>query len=336
VIFKKILVIRLSSLGDVILTTPLLKVLKQNYPQSKIDYLVKHEYSDVLKNNPNTDNLITCDDDINFSGLTKLKKQIKSNKYDLIIDAHNNLRTFYLQLFLNSKKIKFKKFSIRKFLLVRFKINLMKDFPSVSQRYCEILKPLGISAPAVLHEIFPDESSKQKVDLLFKELNLSKDKKIICIIPSSKHFTKTYPEEKYCELINKFDAARYSFILIGKETDKINIDKIKSKTGSNVYDLCDKLNVLETAELMKNCWLVISGDTGPMHIAEAVNAPLIMLAGSSVKEFGFYPKNKNSIVLENNTLKCRPCSHIGKSSCPEGHFKCMSEIKPDQIFEKIE
>jgi heptosyltransferase-2 len=212
----------------------------------------------------------------------------------------------------------------------------MKDLPSITRRYCEILKPLGVNTTGELPEFFPDEPSKQNVNNLFKELNLPNDKKIICIIPSSKHFTKTYPAEYYSALINKFDSAKYSFVLIGKGIDKSNIDKIKSKTGSNVYDLCDKLNVLEAAELMKRCWLIISCDTGPMHIAEAVNAPLIILAGSSVREFGFYPQNKNSIVLENNNLKCRPCSHIGRSSCPKGHFKCMRDIKPEQIFERVE
>ncbi|MCI0448490.1 MAG: glycosyltransferase family 9 protein [Chlorobi bacterium] len=324
-----------------------------------------HEYSDALRNNPNIDKLIAIDDDINFNGLRGLKRQIKLNNYDLIIDAHNNLRTFYLRFFLNCKKLKFKKHSFRKFLLVKFKINLMKDLPSIAERYCRMLTssltpllkgggkienmahPLssqerGTEGELHLPEVFPDESSKQNVDELLTELKIGKDKKLICIVPSSKHFTKTYPAEYYSELINKFDSGRDRtvfcpyFLLIGKGNDKINIGKIKSQTGSNIIDLCNKLNILEMAELMKKCWLVISGDTGPMHIAEAVNAPLIMLAGSSVREFGFYPQNKNSLVLENNELKCRPCSHIGRSSCPKGHFKCMVDIKPEQIFEKIQ
>ena len=163
---------------------------------------------------------------------------------------------------------------------------------------------------------------------------------LICIVPSSKHFTKTYPAEFYIELINKFDTGKYNFVLIGKGEDKIIIDKIISQTGNNVYNLCDKLSLLELTELIKKCDLVITGDTGPMHIAEAAGVPIIMLAGSSVKEFGFYPspllgKGVGGEVLEINTLSCRPCSHIGRESCPKGHFRCMKDIKPEMVYEKI-
>src|SRR4030095_10766690 len=133
-------------------------------------------------------------------------------------------------------------------------------------------------------------------------------------------------------LINNFRNDEYNFVLVGKGKDKENTDFIKSKTGNNVYDLCDKLNVLELAELMRRCVVVISGDTGPMHIAESVGVPIIMLAGSSVREFGFYPQSQNAIVLENNNLKCRPCTHIGRNECPLGHFKCMRDLKPEEIL----
>ena len=348
ILIKKILVIRFSSLGDVILSAPLLKILRETFTNARIDYLTKKGFSDVLKNNPDINNLIETDDNINFTGLRELKKQIKQDSYDLIIDAHNNLRTFYLKLFLNSRKLKFKKYSFRKFLLVKFKIDLMKDCPPISERYCNILNPLlrGVSArlrnglegglPAagkgVLPEILADEISKQNTEKILTELNIPKDKKLICIVPSSKHFTKTYPVGYYAELINKFDKNEYAFILIGKGDDKKNIDIIKSNASENVYDLCDKLSILELAELMKKCTLVIGGDTGPMHIAEALNIPLIMIAGSSVKEFGFYPQNKKSYVFENNNLTCRPCSHIGRDSCPLGHFKCMKDVNPDVIL----
>jgi lipopolysaccharide heptosyltransferase II len=327
---KKILVIRFSSLGDVLLTSALLKSIKENFPDAEVHYLTKQNFADVIRFNPNVDRVIEVDNNIDFSGLRKLRKEIKSNNYDLIIDAHNSLRSLYLRLFQNSKKLVFKKYSLRKFLLVNFKINLMKDLPPITVRYCNIIpeNKFIYSHP----EIYTDNKSKLNVEKLLSGLNLSADKKLVCIAPSSAHFTKTYPPEYYVELINEFEG-KYIFLLIGKGKDKANIEIIKSQTGENVIDLCDKLNILELAELTNKCSLFISGDTGPMHIAEALNIPLIMLAGSSVREFGFYPQNKNSIALENNNLKCRPCSHIGKSKCPKGHFKCMKEIKPQSVYE---
>lgn len=335
--YKRILVIRLSSLGDIILTTPALKALREKFPNAQINYLTKSAYADVIKLNPNLSKVIQVDNNLNFKGLRALKKELKSNSYDLVIDLHNNLRTFYLRLFFGTKFLRFKKYSFRKFLLVKFKINRMKDLPPISQRYILTLgKIIGIeNYNSYKPEIFTDEDAKNRTEKILKEYVLHDKSNFICIVPGAKHFTKTYPAEYYIELINKFDSSKYSILLIGKSNDRTSIDKIKAGTGKNVYDLCDKFTIPELAELMKKCELVISGDTGPMHIAEAVGAPLIMIAGSSVREFGFYPQSDNSSVIENTGLKCRPCSHVGRESCPKGHFKCMKEILPEAIYYKI-
>jgi heptosyltransferase-2 len=331
---NKILVIRLSSLGDVILSTPLLKKLREKYPHSQIDYCVKKEFSDALRFNPNINNIIEAENELTFRKLRTLKKRLKIEKYDLVIDAHNKLNTFYLRTFPGSKKLVFKKYSVKKFLLVKFKLNLLKNLPPISERYLKILSG-QIYDKQIVPEIYPEQAAKGNVEEIIEQLNL-KGRETICIAPSSGHFTKTYPPELYAELINNFDRTKYSFVLIGKGNDKANISDVLSKTGINVHDLCDKLDVNEIYELMKKCRLVIGGDTGPMHIAEAAGIPLILLAGSSVKEFGFYPQTENTIILENNSLKCRPCSHIGRNSCPKRHFKCMYEIKPAEIKNAVE
>lgn len=332
---KKILVIRFSSLGDVMLTLPLITALRNEFPKANIDYLTKEKYAEVLKFNPNLNSIIEADDYLDFKGLKQLKTQLKQSSYDLVIDAHNNLRTFYLKLFLTAQKLTFKKYSVRKFLFVRFKLNLMKKLPTIAQRYINILSPLLSRHEEnfdLLPEICADDTSKQKAGNILGALNIPAGRKLICICPASMHFTKTYPVENYIELIEKFDRDKFAFILAGKGNDKKSIEKIVSSFKDNVYDLCDKLNIPELTVVMKRCDLVICGDTGPMHIAEGLDKPLIVLAGSSVKEFGFYPQGINSVVLENNNLNCRPCSHIGRDYCPKGHFKCMNEISPGEVY----
>lgn len=324
---KKILVIRFSSVGDVLLTTPLLKKIKLNYPGSQIHFLTKKSYSDILKNNPLITKLIISEDNLDFAGLKDLKKEIRNENYDLILDAHNNLRTFYLRLFNRSEKRVFKKYSVRKFLLVKFKINLMKNLPSISERYCRMIAG---DNPEFLPEVFTEENAVLKIDTLLNEINPDK-KKIICISPSSYHYTKTYPAEYYAEVINNMGST-FLFILTGKGKDIDNIKIILSNTKENVINLCDKLTLPELAEVIKRSDIFISGDTGPMHIAEALGKKLIMMAGSSVREFGFYPQNKNSILMERDGLRCRPCSHIGRSECPLVHFKCMKEIKAEELY----
>lgn len=331
---KKILVIRLSSLGDIILTEPLLRSLKAALPRSSIHFVTKKMYADVLRFNPFIDSLIETDDDIDYQGLKELKKRITSGNYDLIIDAHNNLRTFYLKLFQKAKKLTFKKYSFRKFLLVKFKINLMKQLPPIAKRYCDIIRPLTDKIDDFNPSIFIDPAASGS-SVIEHLKNSTAGKILIGIVPSSNHFTKTYPAEKYIELINSFDKNKYSFYLFGKGSDKQNIDIITKGTGDNVIDLCDMLDIHDLAETMEKCALIISGDTGPMHIAESLNIPLVMLAGSSVKEFGFYPQNSNALVMERDGLSCRPCSHIGKSYCPKDHFKCMNDLTPATVSAKM-
>lgn len=335
----KILIIRFSSLGDIILTFPALNLLRKNYPDSQIDYLTKLEYKSILINNPDINNVITVPDDVNFKQLRETKKQLRLNRYNVVVDFHNNLRSFYIRLFFNGKKLVFKKYSFRKFLLVRFKINLMKALPPIGERYCDTLSPLlrglsrhEVSVRGVLTELNTDLQSKQNIDKLFTEIKIQPDKKIICIAPLSKHFTKTYPAELYAKIINLLDKEKYNVLLVGKDDEK-NIKHIISLTGTNVFNLCNRLNLLELTEVINRSSLFISGDTGPMHIAESLNKPIIMLAGSSVKEFGFYPQSQNAKVLEVNGISCRPCSHIGRSSCPKGHFKCMKEIPAESILQ---
>jgi lipopolysaccharide heptosyltransferase II len=334
--YKRILVIRFSSLGDILLTIPLLKVLRRKFPNAVIDYCTKSEYKDLIKLNPNINSIIAADNDLDFRKLKLLKKELTGNLYNLVIDLHNNLRTFYLKLFLGftSKIIVFRKYSVKKFLLVNFKINLIKSLPSISVRYIETLKKITELKESDLSyqpEIFTNNETKTNLIKILGENGIPELKNTICFIPGSKHFTKTWPPEYYAELINMFDE-NSKIILAGTDKDKVNIDFIKSKTRENVSDLCGKLSLTELTELMKQCRLVICGDTGPMHIADSLNIPLIAIMGSSVREFGFYPQSQSSTVIENTGLKCRPCSHIGKEKCPKGHFKCMKEIKPEAVY----
>ncbi len=338
--YKRILVIRFSSLGDVILTSSFLKVLRKKFPEAQIDFCTKAEYAEILKYNPNITNIIEADNNLTFGKLRLLKKSLKENRYNLVIDLHNNLRTSYLKIFLrlHSKVIVFKKYSFRKFLLVKLKINLLKQLPPIYSRYINTLKKiteLNENDLKTLPEIFSSDNAKDKLTAILRENGITDTSNIICIVPGSKHFTKTYPPEYFDELIRLMHNDNLKFILVGTSADAHSINEIISKSQENVFDFNDKLNLLELAVLMKISRLVISGDTGPMHIAEALNVPLIAVMGSSVSEFGFYPASEKSVVIENAGLPCRPCSHIGKEKCPKGHFKCMLEIKPEALYNKI-
>lgn len=332
---RRILIIRFSSMGDIILTTPLIELAAKTFPLARIDFCTKERFTYLVRSNPKIHKVIKAKNELTFSALKDLRLLIKMSNYNMIIDLQNNLRSFYLRTVQDAKTEVFNKHSFKKFLLVNFKINMLKQEPSVLQRYQKTIQKYSgkndydsVTTPL----LYTDPVSERSIDNMLSSLELDNQTKLICIPAVSAHFTKTYPAEYYAEIINNFPEANSAFFLTGRGKDSYNIQQIKGLTkNKKVYDLCDRLEIEDLVSLIKRCSLVISGDTGPMHIAEAFNIPTIMLAGSSVKEFGFYPQNEKAVVLENNSLRCRPCSHYGRPKCPKGHFKCMREISPASV-----
>ncbi len=318
---KKILIIRLSSLGDILLTTPLIRSLKKQYPYLQIDFLLRTQYKDVLTNSPYI-NKIFC-----YEPGSVEKKQLERNlaeqNYELIVDLQNNLRSASISSNINAKKIRFDKKSFQKMLLVNFKINKLKDASQISVRYAQSIEGFTLDNEGL--DLFTKENSSNKFE---------DNKKYVGFCPGSRHFTKMWPEDYYIQLGCLLNNKGYSAALLGGKSD---LDVCYNISGSipNSINLCKDDNILQTAADMQKCNAVVCNDSGLMHTACAVRVPVLAFFGSTVKEFGFSPyKNRNSI-LENNSLTCRPCSHIGRESCPKGHFKCMLELKPQQAFEKL-
>ncbi|MBU0474820.1 MAG: glycosyltransferase family 9 protein [Bacteroidetes bacterium] len=317
---KRILVIRLSSLGDVLLTTPLLRVLKFKFPSSQIDYLIKSGFLDAIKLNPNLSRIISWQSDKDFEAkLIELKK----NNYDLIIDLQNNLRSKKIVSKLGKNSFTFKKPNIKKFLLVKFKLNLLKDEKSIPQRYVEVLPDLKMDNKGL--ELFLPEELISKI---------SDEKEVIGLAPGAFHYTKRWPLKYYAEIGNMLIRDGFSVAIFGGKSDREICNELKSKINGSI-DLSNDDELLETAVNMKKCMLVVCNDSGLMHTATAVGTPVISVFGSSVKEFGFAPFGVKNLIIENNKLTCRPCSHIGKSSCKKKHFKCMNDLTPNLVYEKV-
>ena len=310
---KKILIIRLSSFGDIILTFPLINLIRNKFPQVHISFLVKEKYADLVRLNPKVNEVIT----LWGTNEDAIKREISASGYDIVIDLQNNPRSRIMTAGL-SNIFRFKKNNFKKFLLVKFKINKLQDSEPVYKRYIRsVEEPLGITE---------DEMKFTTSDLSFEKSDIDND--YVVIAPSSRHFTKTYPKEKFVEYINSHPDER--FILVGdnSETDIGICSFIKENTGST-DNLCGQLSYSELAGVISGSDKVICNDSGILHLAEALGKKVTALFGSTVKEFGFFPQLEGSIVHEVEGLKCRPCSHIGLPECPLEHFKCMNDIKFD-------
>lgn len=318
---KNILIVRLSSLGDILLTTPVIRSLKEQKSEIKIDFILREQYADLLRYNKNIESLLIYKED--YASKESLFKDLRKNKYDLVVDLQNNFRSAEIRKEIKANQVIFNKRTIDKFLLVHFKINRFNGKQEIPKRYSETLPDLRLDNNG-LELFFPSET----------KTNLSDKVKYIGIAPGSRHFTKMWPKQYFIDLSKMVLDDGYSIAIFGGKSDFRLCSELAEKIPGSI-NLCNDDKILQTAADMKKCNAVICNDSGLMHAATAIGIPVLAIFGSTVKEFGFAPYKSRNIVLENNSLTCRPCSHIGRKNCPKKHFKCMLELTPMLAYLKL-
>jgi len=313
----KILIIRFSSIGDIVLTTPVIRCLKQQLPAAEIHYLTKKAFQSVLKSNPYIDKLHLLE-----SSLSPIITQLKAEQFDYVIDLHRNMRTMLVKSRLGVKSSAYNKLNIEKWLLVNFKINNLPPIHIVD-RYLKTVEFLGIKNDGKGLDYFLEKDYK------IQELLPESHQNYTGLVIGAQHSTKRLPVYKLievCKLLN------HPVVLMGGKEDSERAEEIVKGAGEHVFNACGKFTLDESAFLVKMATRIITHDTGLMHIAAAFNKPVISIWGNTVPEFGMYPYGiKQSKMMEVNGLKCRPCSKIGYQRCPLGHFKCMNDQNPAEI-----
>ncbi|MDR0603036.1 MAG: glycosyltransferase family 9 protein [Bacteroidales bacterium] len=318
----KILIIRFSSMGDIVLTTPIVRCLAQQIPAAEIHYLCKPAYKNILETNPyiHTIHSFVKED-------ADLLKRLQNEKFDFIIDLQNNFRSLVLCLKLNIPSSTFPKLNIQKWMLVHLKINKLPNIHLVD-RYFMATKKLII--PVVNDgnglDFFIDNTDYKKIDAF----NIQQP--FIAIAMGSQHKTKQLPTHK---LINICQKINYPIVLLGGNNDINAANEICTHIDKNIVNLCGKLTIRESAVCIEKAKILLTGDTGLMHIAAALNKPLVSVWGNTVPAFGMFPYMPKYPdyyhIIENNHLQCRPCSKLGFDKCPKNHFKCMNDIDIEQI-----
>lgn len=331
---KKILILRLSSLGDVLLTTPLLRILSQKFPESKIDYVVSEPLKDLLKNNPYISNLLIYDKSKSIFNPFHNSNHLENN-YDLLIDLQRNLRTKLLSI--NRAKIirKYSKRRIHKLSLVYFKKEIINNF-SVPLNYIDSIKMTALNDDGLGLEFWLKKDREANVYLPHTKEKNKNQEKVITIAPGAKHFTKRWSPEGFIELIEKLNKSyQCSINLVGSNSEVDICNQIVKGVNFDIKNYCGKLSIEETAELIDLSDLVVSNDSGIMHIAASRKIPVVVIYGSTVPEFGFLPFRTRFEILQID-LSCRPCSHIGREKCPKKHFNCMKLITADNLMSKVQ
>ncbi|WMJ71601.1 glycosyltransferase family 9 protein [Cytophagaceae bacterium ABcell3] len=315
----KILIIRFSSIGDIVLTTPVIRNLRKQIGDIELHYCTQKSFRSIIEHNPYLHKVHYLD-----NNMGNLIEALKKEEYDYVIDLHNNLRTAQIKLKLRTKAFSFNKLNIQKWLYVNFKINKMPDLHIVD-RYMETVEPLNVYNDYLGLDYFIPSADEVKKESLPE----SHQNGFVAFAIGAQHYTKRLPEEKiieFCEKINK------PLVLLGGKEDKAVGDKIEKHFKTNksniIYNACGKYNLNQSASLVKQASLVFSHDTGLMHIAAAFKKEIYSIWGNTTPSLGMYPYLTKFHIIENNDLSCRPCSKIGYSRCPKKHFKCMRDLKP--------
>jgi len=310
----KFLILRFSSIGDIVLTTPVVRCLKQQYPEAEVHYFTKIQYRTLLEENPYIDRAWYLD-----GNLGELIPQLRREKFSYIIDLHNNLRTLRIKLALGVRSYSFPKLNTQKWLLTNLKFNVM-PLVHIVDRYMATVAPLGVTNDDRGLDYFVPYRDEVERDWLPTTHRAG----FVAYAIGGQHATKRLPVARMIELCGKIN---YPTILLGGEEDFEAGEEVRLALGDAlIFNACGKCNLNQSASLVRQSEFVFAHDTGLMHVAAAFKKKVYSIWGNTTPLFGMYPYQTPYVVLENNNLTCRPCSKIGYAKCPKGHFKCMKEL----------
>jgi len=328
----KFLIIRFSSIGDIVLTTPVVRCLKKQVVTAEVHYLTKKSFSKIFEANPYIDKVHYLEDN-----LDTVIAALQQEDFDYVIDLHHNLRTQKVKRALKKQSFSFNKLNVQKWMLTALKINKMPGIHIVD-RYMETVSAFGVKNDgAGLDYFVPQQDIVKESDIPTSHLA-----GYIGLVIGAAHNTKKYPLHKLEAFCKSMD---HPIIVMGGKEDAGIGTQLSGIDPFKIYNACGKFNINESADLVRRAKLVVTNDTGLMHIAAAFKRPVVSLWGNTVPAFGMYPyygdvflsgqqKAPFDIIAINN-LSCRPCSKIGYNKCPKGHFKCMEQIDNATLIQQV-
>lgn len=328
----KFLVIRFSSIGDIVLTTPVVRCLKKQVPDAVIHYLIKPQFKMVMEPNPYIDKFHVLQQDWN-----KMIEELKAESFDYIIDLHHNLRTLRVKRALKVPAYSFNKLNIEKLIFVKLKWNVMPKV-HIIDRYLETVAPFRVRNDGEGMDYFIPEDHRVPLS----DIPASHHAGFISLVIGASFYTKKLPVYKLQELCRKIN---HPIILLGAKEEREEGESIASVDPIKVYNACGKFSLHESADLVRQSKVVIAHDTGLMHIAAALRKQVIAIWGSTTPSFGMVPYYGDKFLqrvpppsddVQVHKLWCRPCTKIGRHKCPQGHFKCMNNISIDEIVTNVE
>jgi heptosyltransferase-2 len=331
----KILIIQTAFVGDVILTTPVIDTLAENFEQAEIDFLTIPASVNLIETHPAVAHVYIFDKrgiDSGLKGLLRIAKEMRNRKYDICICPHRSLRSAFIARRTGAgNRIGFDK-SAWKYAFTN-RIRYRSDIHEI-ERNLSLLQPLGLDSPIRKPSVFPDKEDREHVSRIIAESGLADGDKIFAVAPGSVWATKRWPAPYYSEFCRMAGEYGWQPILIGSGEDSELCEEIVGKAGYGI-NFAGKFTLRQTGELLSRCQALLTNDSAPLHLGMAFDIPVFAIFGPTIPEFGFAPFGPKGFILERHDLGCRPCTMHGGKSCPINTFECMELIDPASVFMSV-
>jgi len=326
-----VLAVRFSSIGDILLTTPLLRAIGRAHPGARVTVLTKREYVPLLSHNPHVHRVIGM---APGGSLFRLATELRGDRYSHLLDLHDSLRSRALQLLVPGRWRSYPKHRLTRAWLIYAKRNRYRDRRPVAERYFSAARDLGVEPDGHPPEFFLGREAGEQVSGWLASLGLDQTPSLIAVAPGAAHATKRWPVDHWRMLVDRAVKDGHTVAVVGGPDDAELGAALAQGSGGRVASAAGVFGLQATGALLQRARALVSGDTGVMHMATSVGAPVVALFGPTVEAFGFFPYTSTASVLE-LPLPCRPCTAQGSSRCPLGHHRCMLDIPPGGVYEAL-
>jgi heptosyltransferase II len=326
-----ILVVRFSSIGDVLLTTPLLRSLRERHPEARMTVLTKRAFAPLLSDNPRIDRVVALEPS---GSLAPIAASLRAEPFTHFLDLHDSLRSRLLRTLVPGAWRTYPKHRLRRALLIHAKRNRYRDQRPVPERYFDAARELDVRPDHKSPEFFLGTPARDEAAAWLVAQGLTPDRPLIAVAPGAAHRTKRWPIEHWSRLLHSVVCAGMDVVIVGGPDDAELAEQLARDNRERIWRAAGRFGLQGTGAVLEHARVLISGDTGVMHMATGVGTPVVALFGPTVRAFGFFPYSPSAQVLQTE-LACRPCSAKGGPVCPEGHHRCMTEITPAAVFDAV-
>jgi heptosyltransferase-2 len=326
-----VLAVRFSSIGDVLLTTPLLRSIRSRHPDSRITVLTKQPYVPLLSHNPHLSRVVGLPAD---RSMTSIAAELRSQRYTHLLDLHDSLRTRWLRTLVPGRWHTYPKHRLARAVLIYTKRNHYRDSRPVAERYFSAARDLDVRPDGGPPELFLAPEAQREIGEWLAGVNLGQDRRMIALAAGAAHATKRWPLQHWRALAQRIVSQGFDVVLVGGEEDAPLGAALANGAIGRMANGAGRFGLQGTGAVLQRAAAVVSGDTGVMHMATAVGTPVVALFGPTVEPFGFFPYTRRAQVVE-LPLGCRPCSSKGGPRCPLGHHRCMLDIVPETVYQAL-